>query len=69
MSYHVKDIAAEEIRLGAMGFHVAQRVETVHHTSPYLCKIGRKYKYTIFATRNLLGFDLKLIQRVERNAQ
>lgn len=50
--------AAREIR-------VAQEVDTSSHTNPFLIETGRKYHYTIFDTRDILGVDLKFIVRRE----
>lgn len=47
------------------GAEVVQAVETVHHTNPYLQQKGRRYRYAIVDARDLLGADLKFIERIE----
>lgn len=41
----------------------SQEVQTKDHTNPAI-KDSRRYSYTIFATRDLLGTDLKFIVRL-----
>lgn len=65
MSYHTQDMDTEIDRLKS--FKIAQRVDTLLHTNPFLVECGRLFKYCVFDTRKLLGFDVKIIQRVERN--
>lgn len=48
------------------GIAIAQEVFTQSHESAYLRSTGRKYHYTIFDTRNVLGVDLKFIVRIEK---
>lgn len=60
---HVDDLAAVKERLLGMGLTIAQEVNTLSHTNPAI-KDTRRYWYCIFDTRNLMGFDLKLIQRL-----
>lgn len=69
MSYHVEDMPSEVQRLKSAGLRVIQEVKTLSHTNPYLLKTGRKYHYVIFDSRNQLGFDLKLIKRIEKDDQ
>lgn len=45
------------------GFEVAQEVKTMSHTNPAI-RDTRRYRYVIFDSHNVLGFDLKLIQRI-----
>lgn len=45
------------------GINVAQKVSTMSHTNPAI-KDSRRYRYVIFDTIDLFGFDLKLIQRL-----
>lgn len=47
------------------GIGIAQEVDTLSHTNPFLIQTGRKYHYCIFDTRMILGVDLKFIVRVE----
>lgn len=49
-----------------MGIKIAQAVMTESHTNPFLLETGRKYKYVIFDTRDILGVDLKFIVRREK---
>lgn len=65
MSWHVEDIEAASEPILAAGFPLAQTVTTIAHTNPYLMKNWRKFKYAVFDTRSLLGWDIKLIQRIE----
>ncbi len=66
MSYHVTNMDVEVKRLKSTGLgHVIQDVKTLSHTNPYLIEQKRKYRYVIFSTRAYLGFDVKLIQRLE----
>jgi len=69
MSYHIEDMAGEMTRYINAGFRVAQEVRTVSHTSEHLLSIGRKYHYVIFDSRRVLGYDIKLIKRIEREGQ
>lgn len=46
----------------ARDIEVAQEVDTQSHTNPVIAG-KRRYKYTIFNTRHILGVDLKLIVR------
>lgn len=45
------------------GIAVAQEVNTFSHTNPSI-KFSRRYNYVIFATRHILGVDLKFIVRL-----
>lgn len=65
MSYHVDDMAAEQSRLVKLGFRLIQYVQTISHTAQHLKENRRTYKYAIFDTRRALGFDIKLIERIE----
>jgi len=47
------------------GIQIVQRVETTAHTSAYLQQTGRKYRYTIYDTRQILGVFFKVIERIE----
>jgi hypothetical protein len=69
MSYHVENMYDEVSRLTKFGFKVVQDVKTISHTNQYLLSTGRKYNYVIFDTRAMLGFDLKLIKRLESKEQ
>lgn len=65
MSYHVEDMAGEKMKYLRAGFHIIQDVRTISHTNPFLKQSNRHYNYVIFDTASELGFDLKLIRRVE----
>lgn len=67
MSYHVDNLIAEENKFERAGFKIVQRVRTLSHTNPFVIEHKRKYEYVIFDTRRALGFDLKLIKRIEGN--
>lgn len=69
MSYHVEDMQFEVQRLKNAGLRVIQEVKTLSHTNPHLLQNGRKYHYVIFDSRDKLGFDLKLIKRIEKDSQ
>jgi hypothetical protein len=45
---------------------IIQQVETVTHTNDFLVKSGRRYRYTIYDTKPLLGVFFKIIERLER---
>jgi hypothetical protein len=49
-------------------FPIIQQVETIAHTNEFLINTGRKYRYTIYDTRELLGVYLKVIERLEQEA-
>lgn len=51
-------------RMAENGVNILQDVTTVQHTNPFLVDCGRKYRYVIFGTEELLGFDFKLIVRI-----
>ena len=45
-------------------FSIAQELQTVSHTNE-LIKNCRRYNYVIFNSRKQLGFDIKIIQRLD----
>jgi hypothetical protein len=62
---------AEELKLWKEHFakrkiRIAQEVHTISHTNPVIAG-KRNYHYTIFATRHILGVDLKFIVRMDPN--
>lgn len=65
---HLKDGEALDAadRMGVFKAPIIQRVETRHHTNPYLLERGRKYRYTIYDTTPILGTCLKTIERIEK---
>lgn len=44
---------------------IIQQVETLTHTNPFLVETGRKYRYTIYDTKDILGVYFKVIERLE----
>jgi hypothetical protein len=62
---HVEDVDVAAQPYLAQGIEVAQDVTTVGHTNPYLLQKGRHYRYLVLDTRQLLGFDVKLISRLD----
>jgi len=50
----------------SIGIPVLQEVFTTSHSNPAIAGI-RRYHYVIYATRDLLGLDLKFINRLEDN--
>jgi hypothetical protein len=60
---HVEDIVAVTNQMIDLGLTVAQQVTTSKHTNPAIAG-KRTYKYVVFDSRGMLGFDLKLIQRI-----
>lgn len=44
---------------------IIQQVETQSHTNAFLIETGRKYRYTIYDTKALLGVYFKVIERLE----
>lgn len=60
--------SAEELeqwraKFTAFGVKVAQEVVTTNHTNPNVPE-GRRYKYVIFDTRDIIGLDVKFIVRM-----
>jgi hypothetical protein len=60
--------SAEELerwraKFTALGIKVAQEVVTTKHTNPNVPE-GRRYKYVIFDTRDIIGLDVKFIVRL-----
>ncbi len=64
LGLHVDDVEPHKDKMKALGYKIAQEVETISHTNPVIDG-KRKYKYVIFDTRAAFGFDLKLIQRID----
>lgn len=64
LGWHVEDAdKASELLLPM--FKVAQEVVTLSHTNPYLIEQRRTYRYIIHDSRASLGFDIKLIERIQ----
>lgn len=63
---HVDEVQLSIVRriMSRYSIRTSQEVETVSHTNPVI-RDSRRYKYVIFATRDLLGIDLKFIVRKE----
>lgn len=45
---------------------IIQQVETISHTNEFLVSTGRRYRYTIYDTREMLGVYFKVIERLEQ---
>lgn len=63
---HVEDMAVARLPYEAAGWKVAQELWTKSHTNQYLKDRGRTYHYVVWDSRDIIGFDVKLIQRIER---
>lgn len=66
LGIHVSSVAEAMGRLAGRGLPpdlVVQQVMTTSHTNPAI-RDTRRYRYVIYGTLHLLGFDLKLIERV-----
>lgn len=63
---HVTELQLSQVRriMQRYSIHTSQEVETLSHTNPVI-RDSRRYKYVIFATRAMLGIDLKFIVRKE----
>lgn len=63
---HVTSVQLGQVRqiMQRHSIRTSQEVDTVSHTNPVI-RDSRRYKYVIFATRSLLGVDLKFIVRKE----
>lgn len=67
LGVHVSHEEAAEVigRAAYLGLSIAQQVATHSHENAYLIERERTYVYTIIHTRTWLGFDVKLIERIE----
>lgn len=63
MAVHVTDMDAAITHLKDKGFNLLQDVRTVYHSNENVPDY-RRYHYTIYDTRKVLGFRLKLIERL-----
>lgn len=63
MGMHVESIA-DWVEENDPPWGIAQEVRTVSHTNPAVVEAGRRYHYLIWDSRDDLGFDLKLIERL-----
>ena len=63
LATHVEDIESAHKWLVSNGFEVVQDVRTISHSNPAV-PAERRYRYAIYDTRSVLGFRLKLIQRL-----
>ncbi len=66
IGFHVTEIEMVDWRnkMLRLGFNIAQDVTTISHTNPAIAG-KRKYRYVVFDSIDKLGFDLKLIQRID----
>jgi hypothetical protein len=65
---HVDDIDAAIAHWQGKGLKIIQTMHTTSHSNPYLIEQKRTFKYAIFDTKDQLGFDYKLIQRIQPKA-
>lgn len=65
MGLHVDEAEMEKIGkdMADIGIGIAQEVFTDSHTNPAIAGI-RRYHYVVFDSKEQLGFDLKLIERL-----
>ncbi len=65
MGLHVdkKEMQEMKSKMSSIGCGIAQEVYTLSHTNPAIAG-KRKYHYVVFDSREKLGFDLKLIERI-----
>ena len=65
MGLHVEKEEMLKIKadMAAAGIGIAQEVYTSSHENPVI-KGKRKYHYVVFDSKDSLGFDLKLIERI-----
>lgn len=68
LGFHVtrEEMESIEAKMLGLGFTKAQEVKTTSHTNPAI-RDTRRYHYIVFNSRRRLGFDLKLIRRMEDN--
>ncbi len=64
MACHVPNIVAA---LEHLPYPIAQTMVTFNHTNAYLVRENRTYIYVVLDTVNIFGFDLKLIQRINKS--
>lgn len=58
-----EELEAWRTKLAQLGIKVAQEVVTFDHTNPNVPE-GRRYRYVIFDTRDIIGMDIKFIVRM-----
>jgi hypothetical protein len=63
-----EDAQATKDKLATAGINMAQEVWTLEHTNPVIAG-KRTYHYMVFDSRDVFGFDLKLIVRNDVEAQ
>jgi len=61
-----EEMHAWKYKMAREGFSIIQQVITQEHTNPFLVENGRKFEYVIFDTESALGFDFKIIRRINR---
>ena len=64
LGIHVIDLVVAKQVLAGLGWKIIQEVQTVSHTNPAI-KDTRRYHYVIYDTVGVIGFDVKLIQRID----
>lgn len=67
MHVTAEELVQWKLKMAELGVDIAQEVRTQSHTNDFLLKTGRRYHYTIFNTRQIIGVDLKFIVRIEAN--
>ncbi len=67
MSYHVTGAERAELtrKFVKCGWPIVQDVTTISHTNNALISSGKRYRYVVFNSRVNIGFDIKLIERIE----
>jgi hypothetical protein len=68
MHVTLDEMAIWKERMESESIPIIQEVYTQSHTNPFLLENGRRYHYVIFDTQRLLGFDLKLIRRIDKES-
>lgn len=65
IGYHCteREAQAQIARMALLGVNIAQEVHTKSHSNPVIDG-KRLYHYVVFDSKHLLGFDLKLIVRL-----
>jgi hypothetical protein len=58
-----EEVNAIKEKMKGLGIGIAQEVYTTSHTNPVIAG-KRKYHYVIFASKPFIGFDLKIIRRI-----
>ena len=65
--FHVENIEEDIQYMEDRGIGIAQELWTEKHTNEHVTSKNRTYHYCVFNTRDFMGFDLKLIQRIQHD--